>query len=63
MAYENAAGCEFKAHLEDINEADTVIAAYDPDDPRCEKEAETTAVAEMLNKQALTFDLKAIRLS
>ena len=55
-------GCEFKAYLEAINEVDTVIAVYDPDDPRCEREAAAAAVAEMLNKQVLTIDPKAIRL-
>ena len=56
-------GCEFKAHLEDMKEADTVIAVFDPDDPRCEREAAAVAVAKMLNKQVLTLDPKAIRLS
>ena len=62
VAYEKTVGCEFKAYLEAINEADTVIAVYDPDDPRCEREAAAVAVAEMLNKQILTLDPKAIRL-
>ena len=35
---------------------------YDPDDPRCEREAAAATVAEMLNKQILTLDPKAIRL-
>ena len=60
VAYEKTVGCEFKAHLSAINEADTVIAVYDPDDPRCEREAAAVAVAEMLNKQILTLDPKAI---
>ena len=55
-------GCEFKAHLEAMKDADTVIAVYDPDDPRCEREAAAVAVAEMLNRQVLTFEPKAIRL-
>lgn len=55
-------GCEFKSYLEAINEADTVIAVYDPDDPRCEREAAAVAVAEMLNKQGITVDPKTIRL-
>ena len=62
MAYEKTVGCEFKAYLEAIKDADTVIAVYDPDDPRCEREAAAVAVAEMLNKQVLTIDPKAIRL-
>ena len=62
VAYEKTVGCEFKAHLAAIKEADAVIAVYDPDDPRCEREAAAAAVAEMLNKQILTLDPKAIRL-
>ena len=62
VAYEKTVGCEFKAYLEAINEADTVMVVYDPDDPRCEREAAAAAVAEMLNKQVLTIDPKAIRL-
>ena len=62
VSYEKTVGCEFKAHLEAINEADTVIAVYDPDNPRCEREAAAVAVAGMLNKQVLTLDPKAIRL-
>ena len=61
-AYEKTIGCEFKAHLEAIKETTTVIAVYDPDDPLCEREAAAAAVAEMLNKQVLTIDPKAIRL-
>ena len=61
-AYEKTVGCEFKAYLEAMNEADTVIAVYDPDDPRCEREAAATAVAEMLNRQVITVDPKTIRL-
>ena len=55
-------GGEFKAYLEAINEVDTVIAVYDPDDPRCEREVAAVAVAEMLNRQVLTVDPKAIRI-
>lgn len=62
VSYEKTVGCEFKAHLEAINEADTVIAVYDPDNPRCEREATAAAVAEMLNKQILTLEPKAIRI-
>ena len=62
VAYEKTVGCEFNAYLEAINEADTVIAVYDSDDPLCEREAAAAAVAEMLNKQVLTIDPKAIRL-
>ena len=61
-AYEKTVGCEFKAYLEAMNEADTVIAVYDSDNPLCEREAAAAAVAEMLNKQVLTIDPKAIRL-
>ena len=53
-------GGEFKAYLEAIKDADTVIAVYDPDDPLCEREAAAVAVAEMLNTQVVTVDPKAI---
>ena len=62
VGFEKTVGCEFKAHLEAMKEADTVIAVYDPDNPRCKREATAAAVAEMLNKQILTLDPKAIRL-
>ncbi len=45
-----------------MKEAGTVIAVFDPDDPLCEREAAAAAVAEMLNKQIITLDPKAIRL-
>ena len=61
-AYEKTVGCDFKAYLKAINEANTVIAVYDPDDPCCEREAAAVTVAGMLNKQILTLDPKAIRL-
>ena len=62
VAYEKTVGCEFKAHLESIKDSDTVIAVYYPDKPRCEREAAAVTVAELLNKQILTLDPKAIRL-
>ena len=62
VAYEKTVGCEFKAHLEAMKEADVVVAVYDPEDSLCEREAAAAAVAEMLNKQVLTIDPKAIRL-
>ena len=62
VTYEKTVGCEFKAHLEAISAADTVIAVYDPDDPRCEREAAAVAVAEMLDRQVFTVDPKAIHL-
>ena len=62
VAYEKTVGCEFKAYLEAMNEADAVIAVYDPDDPCCEREAAAVVVAEMLNRQVLTVDPKAIRI-
>ena len=62
VAYEKTVGCEFKAHLEAMKEADAVIAVYDPEDPLCERETAAVAVTEMLNKQILTLDPKAIRL-
>ena len=60
-AYEKTAGCEFKAYLEAMNVADTLMAVYDLDDPCCEREAAAVTVAEMLNKQVITVDPKAIR--
>ena len=63
IAYENTVGCEFKAHLEAISAADTVIAVYDSDDPRCEREAAAVAVAEWQSKRLFTIDPKTIRLS
>lgn len=62
VACEKTVGCEFKAHLEAMKEADTLIAVFDPDHPCCEREAAAAAVAEMLNKQILTLDPKTIRL-
>ena len=62
VSFEKTVGCEFKAYLEAMKEADTLIAVYDPDNPRCEREAAAVAVAGMLNKQVLTLDPKAIRL-
>ena len=61
-AYEKTVGCEFKAYLEAINEADTVIVVYDPDNSLCEREAAAMAVTELLNKQVFVLDPKAIRL-
>ena len=62
VAYKKTVSCEFKAHLEAMKEAETVIAVYDPENPLCEREAAVMAVAEMLHKQVLTLDPKAIRL-
>ena len=62
VAFEKTVGCEFKAYLEAVNEADTVIAVYDPDDPCCEREAAAVAVAKMLDRQVFTVDPKAIHL-
>ena len=62
VAYEKTVGCEFKAYLEAINEADTVIVVINPDDPRCEREAAAVAVAKMLDRQVFTVDPKAIHL-
>ena len=62
VACEKTVGCEFKAHLEAMKEADTLIAVFDPDNAHCEREAAVVAVAEMLNKQILVLDPKAIRL-
>ena len=62
VAYEKTVGCGFKTHLAAIKDADKVIAVYDSDNPRCEREAEAVTVAETLNKQVLPIDPKAIRL-
>ena len=62
VACEKTVGCEFKAHLEAMKEADTLIAVFDPDNAHCEREAAAAAVAEMLDKQILTLDPKNIRL-
>ena len=62
IARAKSVGCEYKAHLNAILNADTVIAVYDPDNPRCEREAAAVTVAEMLNKQTVVLDPKAIRL-
>ena len=63
MVCEKTLGCEFKVHLEAMNKADTVILVYDPDEPRCGREAAAVAVAEMLNRQVLTRNPKVARLS
>ena len=62
VAYEKTVGCGFKTHLAAIKDADKVIAVYDSDNPRCEREAAAVAVAGMLNRQVLTLVPKAIRL-
>ena len=62
VAYDKTVGCEFKSYLEALKDAETLIAVYDPDDPRCEREAAAAAVAEMLNRQVITVDPKTIRL-
>ena len=62
-AHEKAVGCEFKVHLQAIAEADTVIAVYDPDDPLSEREIAAVAAAELLNKQIISLDPKAIQIS
>ena len=62
VAYKKTVGCKFKAHLKAMKEADAVIVVYDPDDPRCEREAASAVVAEILNKQVLVLDPNALRL-
>jgi len=62
VAGKKTVGCEFMAHLQAMSESNVVIAVYDPDDPRCEREAAAVAVAEVLKKQTLTLDPKTIRL-
>ena len=48
--------CLFNAHLHTINDADTVIAVYDPDNPLCEREAAVMSVAEQLGKQIIRIN-------
>ena len=62
VAHEKTVGCKFKAHLKAMKEADEVIMVFNPDDPRCEREASCVVVAEMLNKQVLVLDPNALRL-
>lgn len=62
VTFEKTVGCEFKAHLAAINDADKVIIVYDPDNPHCEREASAVAVAKMLDRQVFTVDPKAIRI-
>ena len=62
VAYKKTVGYKFKAHLKAMKEADAVIVVYDPDDPRCEREAASAVVAEILNKQVLVLDPNALRL-
>ena len=62
VAYEKTVGCEFKAHLKAMKEADAVIVVFNPDDPRCEREAACVVVAEILNKQVLLLDPSDLRL-
>ncbi len=61
VAYEKTVGCEFRAHLETMIDADMVVAVYSPDDPDCEREASATATAEKLGKKILQIDPKCIR--
>ena len=60
--HEKAVGCEFKAHLQSIAEADAVIAVYDPDSPLSEREIAAVTVAELLDKQVLSINPNAVRL-
>lgn len=62
VAYKRTVGCEFKAHLEAMMGADTVVVVYDPDDSHCEREAAAVTVAEVLSKQVVPIDPKTIRL-
>ena len=63
VAHEKTVGCEFKAQLKAMKEADAVIVVFNPDDPRCEREAAAMAVAEWQSKRLFTIDPKTIRLS
>jgi len=61
VAYEKTVGYEFKAHLATISAADSVIAVYDPDDPRCELVAAAVAVAEWQSKRLFMIDPQMTR--
>ena len=61
IARRKTVDCAFRAHLEAMREADTVLAVYDPEDPRCAREAAAVAVAEMLGKRVLVLAPGAIR--
>ena len=62
MAHRRTVGCEFRAHLETMAHADTVLVICDPDDPNCEREASAIAVAEKLGKKILQIDPQCIQL-
>ena len=61
--HEKAVGCEFKAHLQALAEADTAIVVYDPDNPLSEREIAAVAVAELLEKQIISVDPESIHFS
>ena len=62
VAHRRTVGCEFRAHLETMTHADTVLVICDPDNPNCEREASAIAVAEKLGKKILQIDPQCIQL-
>ena len=62
VAHRRTVGCEFRAHLETMTCADTMLVICDPDDPNCEREASGIAVAEKLGKRILQIDPKCMQL-
>ncbi len=62
VAYEKTVGCEFRAHLETMTYADTVLVVCNSNAPYCEREMSVIAVAEKLGKRILQIDPKCIQL-
>ncbi len=62
VAHRKTVGCEFRAHLETMTYADTVLGVCNSDDPYCERETSAIAVAEKLGKRILQIDPKCIQL-
>lgn len=62
VAHRKTVGCQFRAHLETMTCADTMLVICNPDDPNCEREISVIAVAEKLGKRILQVDPKCIQL-
>ena len=62
VVHRKTVGCEFRAYLETMTDADTALVICDPDDPNCEREASAIAVAEKLGKKILQIDPQCIQL-
>ena len=61
IAFQQAVGCEFKAHFMATLEADTIIAIINHDNPLCEREISAITVAEALGKRVLLIDPEKTR--